>query len=108
MKIKFLFDKYIIKRELKSDNWSLKQLKLSENKKSNYYKYTFSENDNNEKDDMGINKKILMLLSMFHVSYPTLVYKNWLNYVLKYLYNENNINAEDYKNKLKELAKKKL
>lgn len=106
LKIKFLFDKYIIKRELKSDNWSLKQLKLSENKKSNYYKYTFSENDNNEKDDMGINKKILMLLSMFHVSYPTLVYKNWLNYVLKYLYNENNINAEDYKNKLKELAKK--
>lgn len=106
LKIKFLFDKYIIKRELKSDNWSLKQLKLSENKKSNYYKYTFSENDNNEEDDTAINKKILMLLSMFHVSYPTLVYKNWLNYVLKYLYNENNINAEDYKNKLKELEKK--
>lgn len=107
LKIKFLFDKYIIKRELKSDNWSLKQLKLSENKKSNYYKYTFSENDNNEEDDTAINKKILMLLSMFHVSYPTLVYKNWLNYVLKYLYNENNINAEDYKNKLKNLAKER-
>ena len=107
LKIKFLFDKYVIKRELKSDNWSLKQLKLSENKKSNYYKYTFSENDNNEEDDTGINKKILMLLSMFHVSYPTLVYKNWLNYVLKYLYNENNINAEDYKNKLKNLAKER-
>ena len=60
LKIKFLFNKYIIKRELKSDNWSLKQLKLSENKKSNYYKYTFSENDNNEEDDTGINKKILM------------------------------------------------
>lgn len=88
LKIKFLFDKYIIKRELKSDNWSLKQLKLSENKKSNYYKYTFSENDNNEEDDTGINKKILMLLSMFHTSYPTLVYKNWLNYVLKYLFRE--------------------
>ena len=107
LKIKFLFDKYIIKRELKSDNWSLKQLKLSENKKSNYYKYTFSENDNNEEDDMGINKKILMLLSMFHTSYPTLVYKNWLNYVLKYLFREKNINAEDYKNKLKNLAKER-
>ncbi len=107
LKIKFLFDKYVIKRELKSDNWSLKQLKLSENKKSNYYKYTFSENDNNEEDDTAINKKILMLLSMFHVSYPALVYKNWLNYVLKYLYNENNINAEDYKNKLKNLAKER-
>lgn len=107
LKIKFLFYKYIIKRELKSDNWSLKQLKLSENKKSNYYKYTFSENDNNEEDDMGINKKILMLLSMFHTSYPTLVYKNWLNYVLKYLFREKNINAEDYKNKLKNLAKER-
>lgn len=107
LKIKFLFDKYVIKRELKSDNWSLKQLKLSENKKSNYYKYTFSENDNNEKDDTGINKKILMLLSMFHTSYPTLVYKNWLNYVLKYLFREKNINAEDYKNKLKNLAKER-
>ena len=107
LKIKFIFDKYIIKRELKSDSWSLKQLKLSENKKSNYYKYTFSENDNNEDDDTGINKKILMLLSMFHVSYPTLVYKNWLNYVLKYLFKEKNINAEDYKNKLKNLAKER-
>lgn len=107
LKIKFLFDKYIIKRELKSDNWSLKQLKLSENKKSNYYKYTFSENDNNEEDDMGINKKILMLLSMFHTSYPTLVYKNWLNYVLKYLFREKNINAEDYKKTLKVLAKER-
>ena len=107
LKIKFLFDKYIIKRELKSDNWSLKQLKLSENKKSNYYKYTFSENDNNEEYDTGINKKILMLLSMFHTSYPTLVYKNWLNYVLKYLFREKNINAEDYKNKLKNLAKER-
>lgn len=107
LKIKFLFDKYVIKRELKSDNWSLKQLKLSENKKSNYYKYTFSENDNNEEDDTAINKKILMLLSMFHTSYPTLVYKNWLNYVLKYLFREKNINAEDYKNKLKNLAKER-
>lgn len=107
LKIKFLFDKYVIKRELKSDNWSLKQLKLSENRKSNYYKYTFSENDNNEEDDTDINKKILMLLSMFHMSYPTLIYKNWLNYVLKYLYSQKNINAKDYENKLKNLAKER-
>lgn len=109
LKIKFLFDKYIIKRELKSDNWSLKQLKLyvSKNKQSNYYKDSFSKNDD-EEDDKGINKKILMLLSMFHTSYPTLVYKNWLNDVLKYLYdNEENIKAEDYKNELKKLAKER-
>lgn len=109
LKIKFLFDKYIIKRELKSDNWSLKQLKLyvSKNKQSNYYKDSFSKNDD-EEDDKGINKKILMLLAMFHTSYPTLVYKNWLNDVLKYLYdNEENIKAEDYKNELKKLAKER-
>lgn len=106
LKIKFLFDKYIIKRELKSDNWSLKQLQLSEDKKSNYYKDSFSKNDIDEEDDKSINKKILMLLSMFHTSYPTLIYKNWLNNVLKYLYdNEENINAENYKNELKKLAK---
>lgn len=111
LKIKFLFDKYIIKRELKSDSWSLKQLKLSvsENKQSNYYKDSFSKNDIDEEDDTPINKKILMLLSMFHTSSPTLIYKNWLNYVLKYLYytNEENINAENYKNELKKLAKER-
>lgn len=109
LKIKFLFDKYIIKRELKSDNWSLKQLKLyvSKNKQSNYYKDSFSKNDD-EEDDKGINKKILMLLAMFHTSSPTLVYKNWLNDVLKYLYdNEENIKAEDYKEKIKDLAKER-
>lgn len=108
LKIKFLFDKYIIKRELKSDSWSLKQLQLSEDKKSNYYKDSFSKNDIDEEDDKSINKKILMLLSMFHTSYPTLIYKNWLNDVLKYLYdNEKNIKAEDYKEKIKDLAKER-
>lgn len=108
LKIKFLFDKYIIKRELKSDSWSLKQLQLSEDKKSNYYKDSFSKNDIDEEDDKSINKKILMLLSMFHTSYPTLIYKNWLNDVLKYIYdNEKNIKAEDYKEKIKDLAKER-
>lgn len=105
LKIKFLFDKYIIKRELKSDNWSLKQLKLSEEKSN--YKDSFSKNDSDDENDTDINKKILMLLSMFHTSYPTLVYKNWLNDVLKYLYNEENIDAKNYQNELKKLAKER-
>lgn len=110
LKIRFLFDKYIIKREFEdeSNDWSLQQLKLYKDKdgkqRPNYIN-SFESNEDN------INRKILMLLSMFHTSYPSLIYKNWLNDVLKYLYdkysNENSINAEDYKKTLKVLAKER-
>lgn len=111
LKVKFLFDKYVIKRNLEVDKWSLKQLK-----NSNYYN-SFGKDDeedeeidNNEKDK-DINEKILMLLSMFHVSYPAPTHKNWLYEVLKYLYNEfdnkKEINGKDYKDKLKEFAKER-
>lgn len=110
LKIRFLFDKYIIKREFEdeSNDWSLQQLKLYKDKdgkqRANYIN-SFESNEDN------INRKILMLLSMFHTSYPSLIYKNWLNDVLKYLYdkysNENSINAEDYKKTLKVLAKER-
>ena len=110
LKIRFLFDKYIIKKEFEdeSNDWSLQQLKLYKDKdgkqRPNYIN-SFESNEDN------INRKILMLLSMFHTSYPSLIYKNWLNDVLKYLYdkysNENSINAEDYKKTLKVLAKER-
>lgn len=111
LKVKFLFDKYVIKRNLEVYKWSLKQLK-----NSNYYN-SFGKDDeedeeidNNEKDK-DINEKILMLLSMFHVSYPAPTHKNWLYEVLKYLYNEfdnkKEINGKDYKKKLKEFAKER-
>ncbi|MCZ5654253.1 hypothetical protein O5541_13790 [Escherichia coli] len=34
----------------------------------------------------GVNRRVLMLLSAFHVSTPTLVYKRWLNGALRYLF----------------------
>ncbi|TKZ36432.1 DUF262 domain-containing protein [Brachyspira catarrhinii] len=105
LKIKFLFDKYIIKREFEdeSNDWSLQQLKLYKDKDGKQRPNYINSFENNEDN----NRKILMLLSMFHTSYPSLIYKNWLNDVLKYLYSQKNINAENYKNKLKKLAKER-
>lgn len=110
LKIRFLFDKYIIKREFEdeSNDWSLQQLKLYKDKDGKQRPNYINSFESNEEN---INRKILMLLSMFHTSYPSLIYKNWLNDVLKYLYdkysNENSINAEDYKKTLKVLAKER-
>jgi hypothetical protein len=99
---KFLFDKYIIKREFAkgTDHWSLKQLKCYERNRISYVN-TFGEEDSND----DINREILMLLSMFHVSSPTLVYKHWLNAALKYVFENENINANNYKKYLENLAK---
>ncbi|WP_282073953.1 DUF262 domain-containing protein [Polaribacter atrinae] len=72
LKAKFYFDQYILKRELNKDEWSLKILGTSKAKTA---KYTNTFSGNNE---------ILMLLSMFHVSYPSRLYKHWLNGVLNY------------------------
>ena len=79
LKLKFLFDKFIIKREYISgtDKWSLKRLKWYDGNKVSYV---------NTFEDENANRNILMLLSMFHVSTPTLVYKHWLNATLKYLF----------------------
>ncbi len=105
LKGKFYFDKYIIKREFAkgTDQWSLKRLKWYENNKVGYVN-TFDSNESETND--GINKEILMLLSMFHVSSPTLVYKHWLNAALKFVieYSEYNL-ANDYKLYLENLAR---
>lgn len=102
LKGKFLFDKYIIKREFAkgTDRWSLKQLKWYEQNKNASYINTFGSGDNNDDE----NREILMLLSMFHVSNPTLVYKHWLNAALKYVFENENM-IEGYKKYLEELAK---
>lgn len=103
LKAKFLFDNYIIKREYtnKGDEWSLKQLVKNDiNSKNNtaYYKNRFDEEDK--------NKKVLMLLSMFHVSAPTIIYKHWLNASLKFLFEHTQpILSDSYINYLENLAK---
>ena len=101
LKMKFLFDNYIIKREYtaKGDEWSLKQLIKNDHPSKNnsaYYKNRFN--------DERQNKNILMLLSMFHVSAPTLIYKHWLNAALKYLFENSEIQDSCYISYLEKIA----
>lgn len=108
LKSKFLFDKYIIKREFtaNTDRWSLKSLKwYSSGKVKNQAKYTntFGEELNDSFD--SDNRKILMLLSMFHVSIPSMAYKYWLNASLNYLFHQVDIDSKDYINYLEHIAK---
>jgi hypothetical protein len=102
LKGKFLFDKYIIKREFakEKDGWSLKCLKWYEGNKVSYVNSFEKEEE---------NKRLLMLLSMFHVSAPTLIYKHWLNASLYYLFEiRENITTEKYIEWLENLAQSYL
>jgi hypothetical protein len=105
LKGKFYFDKYVIKREFAkgTDHWSLKRLKWYDGNKVSYVN-TFDADNAESKEEL--NREILMLLSMFHVSSPTLVYKHWLNASLKFVVEYSGTNlANDYKTYLENLAK---
>lgn len=105
LKTKYLFDHYIIKREFAEgdDKWSLKRFYFY-NAKSQSYINTFGNED--EDGFEGINRRLLLLLSAFHVSTPTLVYKHWLNGALNILNRMTTINATEYLTQLEELARK--
>jgi len=107
-KCKFLFDKYIIKREFiaNTDRWALKSLKwYSSGNVKNAAKYvnTFGEEQNESFDND--NRRILMLLSMFHVSIPSMSYKYWLYAALRYVYNQAEVEAGKYISYLEHIAK---
>ena len=107
LRCKYLFDRYVIKREFikGSDGWSLKRFKWNKGGQENdsgrgSYVNTFGEED----ESGGINRQILMLLSAFHVSTPTMVYKHWLNAVMFYLYNSKHVAATEYLQHLESVA----
>lgn len=99
LKIRYLFDKYVIKR--KFEKWGLKQIKLS-GKDQMYYGSTFRKIDNEEEN---FEKDVIMLQAMFHVSLPSQIYKHWLSAVLLYAYHTTNITSSDFSNYLWSLAK---
>lgn len=77
LKYRVLFDRYIIKRDF-DEKWSLLTLEK--------YSDSFSYLNSFGKDEvLEVNQKLVMLLSMFHVSNPALVYKRWLNSALSIL-----------------------
>lgn len=102
LRCKYLFDQFIIKREFikGTDGWSLKRLKWNDGGKV-YYVNTFGE----EEVDGSENRRILMILSAFHVSTPTLVYKHWLNAALHHLFTAMEIRANAYLSYLESAAK---
>lgn len=103
LELRFLFDKFIIKR--KQDKWSLKKLLPQNNDKGKYYyKDTFTQTDSDE-DNSGQNRNIIMLLSMFHVSAPTQIYKHWMNACLYFIYNHRTASATEYAEYLWRLSK---
>ena len=99
LRIRYLFDKYVIKR--KFEKWSLKQIKLSGGNKM-YYGSTFQKIENEED---SFEKDVIMLQAMFHVSLPSQIYKHWLSAVLLYTYNTPNFSSGDFSNYLWSLAK---
>lgn len=103
LKCKYMLDQYIVKRDFAKgkDNWSLKRLHWYSEKSVSYLN-TF---DDKEDGFDGINHRILMLLSAFHVSTPTMVYKHWLNGALYYLYRQDHVNANEYLAALEKLAR---
>lgn len=103
LKMRFLFDQNIIKRDATENEreWSLKKLHLTDQGNPSY-RHTFSlEQDTQE----GIQRQITLLQSMFHVSIPSRPYKYWLQGVLKYLYEADNIQGKAFKKHLRRLAK---
>lgn len=97
---KYLFDKYVLKRQFlaNKEGWSVLTLKSNDSKKG-FYVNTFGTDRNWE------NEIIVMLLSMFHVSTPTMIYKHWLNAVMYYLVNAEEIKFDEYHNHLEKIAK---
>lgn len=103
LKCRMLFDKYIVKRDNgDKERWILLSLVPNET--------SFAYNNSVGKDgDENTNNQLIMILSMFHVSYPTMVYKHWLTGALKALLaltesNELNVAGEKYLASLEQLS----
>ena len=102
LKIRFLFDQNIIKRDATEDEreWSLKELHLSDQGNPSY-RQTFSKQEENGDPQQ---RQIVLLQSMFHVSVPSRPYKYWLQGALRFLYLKNDFSATDFQEYLYRLA----
>ena len=108
---RYLFDKYVIKSSTlrsEDEHWSLWNI-VKGSSNNYYYKNTF-DSDKSESNDTEANeqtKDAIMLLSMFHVSNPSRIYKNWLYAVLRWLFDKkDDIEQSDYINFLEKLCDK--
>ena len=88
LRTRYLFDKFIIKREHTNveDNgkWSLKMLKKSNSGKSKSSAYTVNLDDDNE-SAKKCHERILMLEAALRVSYTSPKVMQWINELLYFL-----------------------
>ena len=98
LKCRFLFDKYIIKREYKNEDttgsWSLKELKVSgaRSKKKPYYRDTYFGELNEWKTTYSSRTVTnLMLQSCLRVSYTSPKIMHWITELLKWLNVDDNL-----------------
>ncbi|MDO4430484.1 MAG: DUF262 domain-containing protein [Lonepinella koalarum] len=121
LKYRLLFDRYIIKTKAGEDDWvlyALKKYKDGNFKEINSFSTDFrkenGESNNQPADDKEeykigkYNQHIIHILSMFHISFRTKIYKNWLFEVLreldKKLSNNYELKDNDYLNILEDIA----
>lgn len=105
LKYRILFDRYIVKRDF-DEKWSL--LSLEKYSESFSYVNSFGKDESNE-----VNQQLTMILSMFHVSNPALIYKRWLNDALAIVGslaspNDLDVSGEQYLKQLEALSDKYL
>ena len=101
LQVRYLFDTYVIKREINENldkewNWRI----LSYSCDNSSYKQT-NTYDEPWKD------KMIMLQSMFQVSYAANTNKTWLHTLMKYLFKTPSIKSEDIYNCLYDLMKER-
>ena len=95
IKCRFLFDKYIVKRDCptkdSSEEWSIKELKSSGKlkKKTAYYTDTiFRHSSEHEQTHAARNKKNVMIQSCLRVSYTSPKTMHWITKLLEVLYKD--------------------
>lgn len=80
LECRLLFDRFVIRRQ-RDERWSLKTLKQERGSQPSYV---------NSFGDDPSQAQLIMLLSMFHVSFPSQIYKHWLKATLAHLYQQRN------------------
>lgn len=109
LKLRYLFDKYIVKREFARDykeegRWSLQKLEsYTEKNKKPKYTASFSDDDNK-------NKRLRMLESCLRVTYTSAKSMHWITKALRFLAetNEDSIEATDLIHELERYCSQKV
>lgn len=87
LKVRYLLDKFVVKREYSrsTEEWAISRL----------YNYGKSHSYISTFDNAQTQENLIKIQTMFHVSSPAQYRKNWLNGCLKYLFDHYEDNAKE-------------